>query len=358
MTNTNNTFLACSVCFNDQGLRLEAEKIGIEDASSCPNCGNTMGRKLPQAILEHLADRFFVRGSFVHYKYGGAPRIVFNKQRRSDIRASSWLKQDVILIERLLDIGFFEYGPRLWMVGEVEPLKALQGLKSRASMVERILHQYPERNIGPEESFYRIRKAPKKPSKPNEYDSPPSGLADIGRLGTDRLPVLYASPDLQVCMHECRVTAEDELYVATLKPSAQLRFLDLSGLLKEEQGVTEFESLDMAVHMLFLAGEHSYDITRSIAATSYQAGFDGLIYPSYFSMLRLGVTPFQTIYGMSRRRIPQLQEHEQLKSIPNIGIFGHPIQESKVKVHCINRLVLKQVEYDFYFGPVGNCEDT
>ena len=61
---------------------------------------------------------------------------------------------------------------------------------------------------------------------------------------------MYASQDLQVCLHECRVTAEDKIFVATLKPVKPLKLLNLEEILVEE-GVTEFESLDMAVHMLF-----------------------------------------------------------------------------------------------------------
>jgi hypothetical protein len=36
---------------------------------------------------------------------------------------------------------------------------------------------------------------------------------------------MYASPDLEVCVHECRVTAEDDLYVATLGAVSSLRVL-------------------------------------------------------------------------------------------------------------------------------------
>jgi hypothetical protein len=128
-----------------------------------------------------------------------------------------------------------------------------------------------------------------------------------GRLDSPWRPVLYAFPDLEVCVHECRATAEDDVYVATLAPTASLRLLDLTVLLKEER-VTEFESLDMAVHMLFLAGSHAYKITRAIATAARGAGFDGIICPSYFSLLRLGVMPFQTVYVISHRRIPSYQE--------------------------------------------------
>jgi len=164
--------------------------------------------------------------------------------------------------------------------------------------------------------------------------------------------VMYGSPDLQVCIHECRVTAEDDLYVATLAPVSPLRLLDLSALLTHED-VTEFESLDMAVHMLFLAGEHSYAITREVAFAARAAGFDGLVYPSYFSLLHTGGMPFETVYGISHRRIPRLQEFERAKTIPNLAIFGRPVETGKVKVRCINRLIVHRVEYGIHFGPVG-----
>lgn len=162
--------------------------------------------------------------------------------------------------------------------------------------------------------------------------------------------MLYRSPDLQVCVHECRVTAEDELYVATLSPNSPLHLLDLSVLLKEED-VTEFESLDMAVHMLFFAAKHAYKITREIAAAVRTAGLRGIVSPSCFSLLRLGVKPFQTVYGISHRRIPQYQEHEQAKAIPNLALFGRPIEEGTVSVQSINKLILSRVAYDFHFGP-------
>lgn len=347
-----NKTVACSACFTDRGLKLDAEQIGIEDAGPCPNCESTGGRKLPIAGLEALAHRFFVWGSLFRCEYGAAPLIQFNEHQSTCIDVSPWLKKDVELFERLLGVGFFHYGPRLWMIGEVEPLKALQSTKTRPSIVERILSKYPERVVGPDESFYRIRKEPKTPPDPREYDSPPEHLAGAGRLDTKDSPVLYASPDLQVCVHECRVTAEDELYVATLRPQRPLRLLDLSVLLKEED-VTEFESLDMAVHMLFLAAKHSYKITRSIAAMARNGGFDGLVYPSYFSLLRIGVMPFQTVYGISHRRIPQYKEDEQAKVIPNLAIFGRPIEQGNVAVESINKLILSRVAYDFHFGPAN-----
>jgi len=238
------------------------------------------------------------------------------------------------------------------MVGEVEPLKAVQEPTSRASVIDRILTEYPTTLLRVAESFYRIRKDPKKPEDFGEYDSPPLAFAGRGRLDSPNFPVMYGSQDLPVCVHECRVTAEDELYVATLSLTRDLKLLDLSALLREEDA-TEFESLDMAVHMLFLAGKHSYDITRDIARAVHSAGYDGVVYPSYFSLLRTGGMPFETAYGISHRRFPQLHEHEKAKTIPNLALFGRPIEERNVEVRCINKLILSRVEYGFHFGPVG-----
>jgi hypothetical protein len=152
------------------------------------------------------------------------------------------LSNDVALIEKLCGVGFFHYGPRLWMLGEIEPLHQLQESSTRTAVVDRILNEYPSVILKPDELFYRVRKAPMKPESHGEYDSPPVGVVGNGRLDAPDFPVLYASPDIEVCVHECRFAAEDELYVATLNATRPLRLLNLTAL-PEEEG-TEFESLD------------------------------------------------------------------------------------------------------------------
>jgi len=140
--------------------------------------------------------------------------------------------------------------------------------------------------------------------------------------------------------------------ISTLSPTKALKLLDLTEVLREE-GVTEFDSLDMAVQMLCLAGTHSYEICRDIAADAKDAGYDGLIYPSYFSLLRTGHMPFETAYGISLRRFPHLADRERSKNIPNLALFGRPIELGILQVRSIDRLVVNQVEYRFHFGPVG-----
>lgn len=279
-----------------------------------------------------MAHKFFVWGSLQRFDYGMAPRIQFNQHRKTSINVSPWLLPDLQLFERLLGIGFFEYGPRMWMLGEVEPLKALQKSEAREAIIERILREYPAISLTPEQLLYRVRVNPTAASEFSEYDSPPSAFLGKGRIDSNGFPVLYGSPDLELCLHECRVTAEDEIYAATLAPNTAIRLLDLSAILEEQLPVTEFESLDIAVHMLFLASKHAYEITREVAKAASARGFDGLVFPSYFTYLRRGNMPFQTVLGISHRRIPQSRAYEQARPVQNLALFGRPIRDGWVCV--------------------------
>ncbi len=344
--------LLCSNCFNDEGLRLSGAAIGQRDMSKCPNCGSQDGRKLNRKSVAVLAQQFFVWGTIKRLDYGASPLVQFNKRQPTSIAVAPWLEPDLRLIGKTLQIGFFGYGPRLWMVGEVEPLKALQEHNSRAEVISRILNEYPGRILGTDECFYRLRKAPAHPDDFREYDPPPDEKLGEGRFDGAELPILYGSQDLEVCVHECRVTADDEVYIATLVPNKRLRLLNLAEPLWEEEHLTEFESLDIAVHMLFLAGRHSYEISRDIATAAKKCGFDGLVYPSYFTLLRTGATPFETTFGLSHRRLPGAREHARKNTISNLALFGRPLTEGSVTVRCINRVSLNKVAYKLHFGPV------
>jgi len=62
---------------------------------------------------------------------------------------------------------------------------------------------------------------------------------------------------------------------------------------------------------------------KPIAIAAKGSGFDGLIYPSYFSLVRTGARPFDTAYGLSVRRFPSYREHARALSIPNVALFGN-----------------------------------
>lgn len=346
-----NEVLLCSNCFRDEGLRINAMMIGIEDNQECAICHSISGHKLTKALVRRLCYTFFVRGTIQKFEFGGCPLIQFNEQHfnKSEIDISPWLVNDVKLIEQAGEIGLFYYSPRFWMFGEVEPLKELQNAIERSKIIGNILTRYPVRELTEKEYFYRLRSNPLIAHDNAEYDTAPDNYLGKGRFDDIGFPVLYGSPDLELCVHECRVTVEDNLFVGKLVPSQLLKVLDLSALIEED--VTEFESLDMAIHFLFLAGKHSYSICREIAIKAKEMGFDGIIYPSYFSYIRTGAIPFDTILGISIRRFPQLKDYAKAQSIPNLALFGRPILENKVNVECINKLNINKVSYDISFGP-------
>jgi hypothetical protein len=340
--------LLCAECFQDRGLRHMARWIETEEAA-CPNCGVVSRSGLTREQLFWLSDTFFEKGSTIATDYGGAPAIVFNDRQTGSLSPDPHLAADVELLQRTLGIGFFHYGPRLWMIGRITPLEDLQDETLRSGVIAKILDAYPTVTLTNEE-FYRVRKAPKCPSDPGEYDAPPDGCYGLGRLDFPDFPVLYGSQDAEICVHESRFMAGDELYIATLRPRRPLKLIDLSAILQED--CTEFESLDLAILMLFLANSHAYPISRDIAAAVSAHGFDGLIYPSFFSVLHTGGNPFETVYGLSTRRFGDAHDYERSKVIGNLALFGWPVAQGAVEVIGINRLTIGQVKYSLVFGPV------
>jgi len=344
-------FLICSDCFRDEGLKLDAKHIGIENTEKCVNCNSDKGHKLNFNLIRELCYRFFTRGTIYKTKYGGCPLIIFNdKFEDTKIDFSPWLEDDIKLLSNNINVNFFYYSPRLWMLGEIEPLKALQNKKKRANIIENIIETYPVRYLTTVESFYRIRVNPEIPHENAEYDSAPDEFLKRGRFDDIGFPVLYGSQDIEICIHECRVSAEDDIYMSKLTPIKRLKLLDLTEVLYEPD-ITEFESLDVSIHFLFLAEKHSYEICRDIAKSANVKGFDGIIYPSYFSHLRTGTVPFETSYGFLLRKFDNLRPYVKEHIIPNLGLFGRPINENKVRVECINKVILNRVQYDVSFGP-------
>lgn len=344
--------VACSNCFSDFGLRLDAERIGHPHKSRCPNCGSRDAKKLTLRSLQALASQFFVQGSVHRTEYGSAPLIQFNEHQyqRGDYSGPDWLQDDIDLVQELANIGLFHYGPRLWMVGAIDPLEQLQDPHTRPAIIDRIIGEYPVHTLPRGEQIYRLRTNPNDPMAIHEFDSPPAEFLGRGRLDCPENPILYCTQDIEGSVHECRVTVEDELYLGILDPTRNLRLLDLSALLREDD-VTEFESLDMAVHMLFFATKHSYEISRAIALSAREAGFDGLIYPSYFSQVRSGAMPFETVYGLSVRRFPQAENYAKASVFPNIALFGRPLSEGLLNLVSISRVILHKVSFELRFGP-------
>lgn len=99
-------YVACSSCFRNQGLRLDAARLGSAHSSRCPRCGTTSGQKLTSERLSTLAQHFFVWGSVRRFDYGAAPAIQFNDRRETDIALPRELDEDARVFEEVLRVGF------------------------------------------------------------------------------------------------------------------------------------------------------------------------------------------------------------------------------------------------------------
>lgn len=87
--------LLCSECFKDEGLKLDARKIGVQNKTICRNCNKKNGLKLTSELISDLAYRFFVKGTSWKVKYGAAPLIQFNEHQKTSISFKEPLKSDV-----------------------------------------------------------------------------------------------------------------------------------------------------------------------------------------------------------------------------------------------------------------------
>ena len=112
-----------------------------------------------------------------------------------------------------------------------------------------------------------------------------------------------------------------------MRATSDLALLDLCGEVNESS--TPFESLNIAMQFLFAAESHSYPITQAISEAALRKGFDGIWYPSYFSLVKEN-------------------------SVPNIGLFGHPVKDGRVTVDCINRARLTSATYGIRMGTLFN----
>lgn len=317
----------CSECFNDEGLKLTCEKFGINKNIICPNCNKTNGRKITKELLSEISWEYFVNGSSYQSEFGGSSLLMFNEYQKTDVDFGKYLANDIKLIENILGVGFFYYAPRLFTLGLIEQIEKLQSSISEKEILEEIIEKFPTKILNENNHFYRLRKNVSEPNDENQFDSPPLEYSGKGRLDSSDLNILYGSENIEICLHECRVSIIDDLYLAKLVPTIDLKILDLSAEIKEDG--TEFESLALSIHYIFRAEEHSYVICRKIAKFAYSKGYDGIIFSSYFSKIKT-------------------------ENIPNIALFNSPITDGKIKVSSIDRIKINKVDYIYSFGPLLN----
>lgn len=323
-------FVLCSDCFLNSGLRLEAENIGIRAASKCPGCGSTQGRKLGQKQLEKLTIRFFVQATTPHGIGGYASVLQYNSELMGDkVDFDEKTSHDWDLIRKQIGGGLFFYGPPLWRIGITEHYDEPNVISDDtiAEIVKSLtIKTYP---VGTR--TFRIRKNinPEETLEPSQYDVPPAHIKrDLGRYDDATLPILYTSPSLPVCLHECRTVITDDVFVATLEAKTALRLADLTADYNQNPK-SPFEDLRYFFNGIFLTrDETSYDIARRIAgAIKNSLSVDGFITNSFFTTV-------------SQEPVSQ-----------NLCFFADAMKSGKLALHSLNRLHLETVSYSYAFGP-------
>jgi hypothetical protein len=62
----------CSDCFQDPGLRMDAEGFGVAMEGTCQVCRSDKGKKLDKECVAALVGSFFVWGTMLRCAYGSA----------------------------------------------------------------------------------------------------------------------------------------------------------------------------------------------------------------------------------------------------------------------------------------------
>ncbi len=323
------TPILCSDCFKDFGLRELAKKIGTQSSVVCPNCNSKTGSALDKEGVGELCYRFFVRGSYFKTEFGGSPVLmVGNGDFGSDYSVHKSLGHDIQLIRETTGLAPTAYAPALWRVGITEWMDRLtsKNRKKQDKAIGELVSRCKIKVINKDAQFFRIRANVVDGIEESSFDAPELQNYAGGRFNVKEGVVFYASFDVETCIHECRVSMEDYLYVAALEPCRSLRLLDLNHVKEIEDEETPFEYLPLAINQILKAGDHSYAITRKISELAKLRGLDGIIYQSYFNSVRT-------------------------KPYINIAIFGQVIKNKIVRVKSIDRILLNQVKYKFDYGP-------
>ena len=324
------TAIACIACFVNFGFKKVLGEVAHQSEGPCPNCGSKETLKLDRSGMERAISDFFISGSYITGTF--APVYQVNESNSSPANFDATLSADAHLASALTGLVIFDYGPPTWRVGCGElsdEFEAGGALRYWAAMD---LIKAAESFVVPTEALlFRVRRNPENDetiSTPAAFDPPPSSIPrEFGRLDEEDHPVLYVSDDIELCLHECRVSISDEIVVATLIPTRELRIIDLCTRIKWRGG-TPFEDPNIYVEYLFRNRGSALEHCRALARAARDAGYDGIRYVSYYA---------------------QAKHHQ--KSL-NLAIFGHPLSRGLLRLQSLNRVRISDMNYAFRMGPV------
>jgi len=188
--------VCCSDCFNNEGLRLEAIKLGAAQGK-CPRCGSQSGAGLNDDQCSELLERFFIAGSMSVGPVGISPYMtgVGNAHR---MQFDPTLQSDFETLISIDSLGLRLRAPKTYLVGDTEHWDAFQEMidyrkrtgnlpENAAAIVDKLLERCRKFVWAAGTRFYRIRKNPRSAISAAAYDSPPAADAP-SRLGEPLSP--------------------------------------------------------------------------------------------------------------------------------------------------------------------------
>ena len=322
--------IACPGCFNNFGFKQTITMLCRETDGKCVQCGQSGFLKIDHNGLKQAIYNFFVEGSLIAGTYQAAYQV--NLLNPSPASFDPTLAPDTELACRLTGLVVFDYGPPLWRVGETEVRNQFEaGGALRRGAAEDLIEGGKMLKLPAGSRVFRMRLNPKLNeaiSLAVAFDPPPATFRrTLGRWDDLDHPVLYVSDDIELCLHECRATISDEIVVASLSPTRDLRLLDLSGEI-EWTGGTPFEDPNVFIGMMSRSRGRWLEYCREISRTAHEAGYDGIRYVSYYA-----------------------QAKHNTRSL-NLAIFGHPIKDGMFILESVNRIRISDMVYKFRLGPL------
>jgi hypothetical protein len=327
--------MLCTKCFSNEGLRIEAERLVSCDPTFCPTCKSPSSCTISSDLAHELIDRFFCHGSQSLVVAGHIPVYKLTASRAlMSGKFDPTLEDDYQMLIEHYNIGVRHNAPAEWRMGMTDHYHALSGSYEDAlQILDEIISVASNRILPSNTKLYRVRTNVRDGvAMPISYDAPPNFTTRTpGRYDDNDLPLLYASFDIETCIHECRCTVLDEIVIATLRTTRDLRIVDFESL-DEPAPLTPFQCIGHFLHGLSVATEDEYPKCRMLSRRLFERGFDGFTYRSFFSKVKGN-------------------------ALTNIALFGHPIREAKVSMTSVNRIKIDRIDYGFSLGPVMQSDE-
>lgn len=325
----------CSDCFRDAGIARTCAEIGRRSRKACPQCGSTSGYGVTRDELHELVFQFFVGGSYYHGLGGYTPILITPgvRPQNEDIGLRTETRRDWDLI-RPLSGQYLNYNaPALWKLGYTEHWDADDSgdeieWKVTDAGAERAISEAPARELRAGADLYRIRLNldEQVEVKDHEFDTPPADMTrEPGRFDSPDVPLFYGGWNIDVCLHEMRLSNRDAVTVATCRTLRNVRLLDITGD-DCKRGDTQFADPLHFFNGLVFSNERHKEC-RFLARKIRDAGYDGFTFQSYHA-------PLMYSPGV------------------NVALFGWPIRDGKVAVRSMNNVFISRIKAEYQLGPL------